>query len=174
MKNKRTLIRFSVLLVIFIAVGGAFYTGLSNSNSSVGINDKAPDFTLESTEGEQLKLSDYKGKPVFINFWATWCGPCKDEMPYMEAAYQNQDDFEILAVNIAQSQLEATSFANRFGLSFPIVLDRNRQVTNLYGVSGLPASFFIDAEGTIVGHHVGALSEAQIEDYIKLMKSSSQ
>lgn len=171
MREKRTLIRFGVLLVIFLAVGGAFYTGLSNNQQPVNVGDTAPDFRLESTDGTQVRLSDYKGKAVFVNFWATWCEPCKVEMPYMEAAYQAREgeEFEILAINIAQSQLEASSFAKRHELSFPIILDRDRSVVNLYGVSGLPASFFIDADGTVVAHHVGPLTETLLAGYIETM-----
>lgn len=171
MREKRTLIRFGVLLVIFLAVGAAFYTGLTDNAQPVKVGDMAPDFRLESIDGESIRLSDYRGKAVFVNFWATWCDPCKVEMPYMEDAYQAQEgeQFEILAVNIAQSQLEASSFAKRYELSFPIVLDRDRSVVNLYGVGGLPASFFINAEGRVVDHHVGPLNEQMIANFISKM-----
>lgn len=133
---------------------------------------EAPDFTLPNLEGETVRLSSLKGSGVFINFWGSWCEPCKREMPHMEEQYQKMKDegIEILAVNIAESQLVASSFSERLKLTFPILLDRDRAVMNRYGVTFLPSSFFIDKNGKVVAHHVGELNEGMIEEYLERIK----
>jgi peroxiredoxin len=172
MKDKRSILRITVLGIIFLAIGSAFYTAYSSDGSPVQLGKEAPDFTLTNLDGETVRLSSLKGQGVFINFWGTWCEPCKREMPYMEAQYQKMKDegIEILAINIAESHLVASSFSERLGLTFPILLDKDRTVMNRYGVTFLPSSFFIDSNGKVVANHVGELSEGMIEDYLKLIK----
>lgn len=172
MKDKRLILRVIVLGVIFVALGSAFYTAYQNDDSPVQIGEVAPDFTLANLAGEQVRLSDYKGKGVFINFWATWCDPCKREMPHMEAQYQvmKEEGIEILAVNITESNVAVNSFKKRLGLSFPILLDRNRSVSNRYGIIPIPSSFFVNKNGIVVSKVEGEMSEQQIEQQLKLIQ----
>lgn len=174
MKDKRTILRILVLGVIAVALGSAFYSAYSNDESLAAIGNPAPDFTLKNLEGEEVRLSDLRGKGVFINFWATWCAPCKREMPLMEEQYQlvKDEGIEILAVNIAESQLAVSRFSERLGVTFPILLDSNpdRVVTQRYGVGALPASYFVDKDGKVVGHHVGEMNESILKENLERIK----
>src|SRR5690606_27756460 len=117
MRNKRLVLRVLVLGIIFLALGSAFYMAYQNDDSPVQIGEAAPNFTLTNLEGKEVSLRDYQGKGVFLNFWASYCDPCKREMPAMEAQYQamNAEGIEILAINIAESNVAINSFKNRFG-----------------------------------------------------------
>jgi peroxiredoxin len=136
----------------------------------------APDFSLQSNSGESITLSDLRGQPVLINFWASWCPPCQAEMPAMQRTYQDFQDqgFSILAINATfQDRMEeAADFAAQKDLSFPILFDSNGAVSALYQVRALPTSFFIDAQGLISEVVVGGpMSEALLRSRIdKLIK----
>ena len=117
------------------------------------------DFTLSTTEGESFTLSTLQGKVVFLNFWATWCSPCREEMPSMEALYQRFKDqgLEILAVNVMENPDEVLDFMQLFGLSFPAPLDADGSVASAYGVQGIPTSFLINRDGRIVLRLIGTI-----------------
>jgi peroxiredoxin len=118
----------------------------------------ATDFTVPGLTGQPLRLRDFKGKVVFLNFWATWCPPCKEEMPSMERLYRRHRDkgFTILAVSIdTGSAAPVAAFVKRFGLTFPIGLDPKFAVANQYTLRGLPTTFVIDKTGNVAGIAVG-------------------
>lgn len=118
----------------------------------------AADFTVPSLTGSPLRLSDFKGKVVFLNFWATWCPPCKEEMPSMERLYRRYQDkgFTILAVSIdSGGPAPVAAFVKTFRLTFPIGLDPKLSVANQYAVRGLPATFLIDRKGTVAAVAIG-------------------
>ena len=125
----------------------------------------APDFELVTLNGESIALSDLHGKSILINFWASWCPPCRSEMPAMQQIYTEYrlDDFVILAVNGTHqdSLTKAESFVAERGLTFPILLDTDGQVSSIYQVRSLPTSFFVDSEGVIREVVIGGpMSEA--------------
>ena len=133
----------------------------------------APDFTLETLDGESVTLSDLRGKAVLLNFWATWCPPCRAEMPAFQEAYNDYEDkdFVILAVNatLQDNPDDIAAFIAEYGLSFPIVLDVEGEANRLYQIQSLPTSFFIDKEGVISEVVIGgpiaeALIRARIEE----------
>jgi len=136
----------------------------------------APDFTLKTLDGESVTLSDLRGKVVLLNFWATWCPPCKAEMPAFQRAYTDYaaEDFVILAVNATQqdSVEGVVEFIAEFGLSFPVVLDTAGEANRFYQVQSLPTSFFIDRDGVISEVVIGdSIAEALIRSRIeKLIK----
>lgn len=128
--------------------------GLSRATDS----SWAPDFSLDDVNGGAVSLSSYRGKVVFLNFWATWCGPCRDEMPSMERLHRQLGSrgLAMLAVNAKESRQQVANFMKAHGLSFPALLDPNGRVSALYKVWGLPATFLIDADGRTIGMKSGA------------------
>jgi peroxiredoxin len=146
--------------------------GMRNSDASAieGLPRKgymAPDFTLENLDGSAVRLSEWRGKPVLINFWATWCGPCEVEMPAIEAIYtaQRETGFVVLAIAVDDSAENVQRFAEKHGLSFQPLLD-DGMVARDYLVFGLPTSFFVGVDGTITDVHTGMLTEKEIEEYL--------
>ena len=118
----------------------------------------APDFTFPGPDGKKISLSDYRGKLVLLNVWATWCAPCVAEMPSMEKLYRELkgEDFELVAVSIDETGAEAvTPFMKNHKLSFPVLLDTRGDIKSLYQVTGIPESFIIDKNGMIVEKIVG-------------------
>src|SRR5699024_12022031 len=121
-------------------------------------------FELTTMDGETVKLSDYRGERVMLNFWASWCGPCRTEMPDMQKLYENEDAV-ILAVNLAStesSEKNAINFVNQFGLTFPILLDEENEVATLYQIQPIPTSYMIDSNGIIHNKALGALNYEQM------------
>lgn len=117
----------------------------------------AVDFTLQTLEGEEVSLFDYEGKLVFLNFWATWCPPCRAEMPSMERVYNKlpSDSFVILAVNVNEPKEDVQSFMDEHGYTFPILLDSDGKVSSIYQVEGIPTTWLIGPDKTVVGRLVG-------------------
>ena len=129
----------------------------------------APDFTLPTLDGEDITLSDLRGRAVLINFWATWCPPCRLEMPAMQRVYERykEEGFVVLAVNFREGQEQVKPFVEELGLTFPVLLDEKGNVASQYRVIGLPSSYFVDKEGRIQTVQVGAMSEAFMEEQVQ-------
>ena len=127
-----------------------------DSKSSAGV--AAQDFGLPTLRGDYVKLSDYRGKVVFLNIWATWCPPCREEMPSMESLYQRLKGrgFEMLAVSIDREGEKVVSpFAAKYGLTFPVLLDPDSKTYRLYGLTGVPESFILDKSGVVIYKIIG-------------------
>jgi peroxiredoxin len=147
-----------------------------NLYSSLGIQRinppiEAPDFALDNLEGSTMSLKDFQGKVIFLNFWATWCGPCRYEMPAMEKLWQKfkEESFVILAVNVRERKEEVSSFMKANAYTFPVLLDSRGTLANNYGIRAYPTTFLLDPEGRIVGGALGARDWAS-EDAFKLIK----
>jgi peroxiredoxin len=128
----------------------------------------APEIALLSLPGDQLRLSALRGQVVLINFWATWCGPCKLEMPAIQARY-NDGGFAVLAVDFNEPADQVQIFVDDLDLSFPILLDPGGQVQELYRVRGYPTTFFVDADGVIQILHIGEMSADTLDNYLVQM-----
>ncbi len=128
----------------------------------------APDFTLVQLTGASLTLSDFRGKPTLINFWATWCPPCRRELPALQAAYTTyRDEIGFIAVNVKEDSSTVSALVETLGLDFPIVLDPDGQVSHIsYEVRGIPTTIFVDVYGVVAARHVGPLDEATIGNYL--------
>jgi peroxiredoxin len=123
------------------------------------VGKPAPDFTLLDMQGRQVSLSQFRGKVVILNFWATWCPPCRKEMPSMERLYRDfkEKDMVMLAVNVDENGKQAVrEFLQRMPYSFPILLDNENIAQNSYGVFRLPESFVIDRNGVVIEKIIGA------------------
>jgi cytochrome c-type biogenesis protein len=134
------------------------FEGTGIQVASEGIDP--PDFTLSLPDGTEITLSHLKGKVVFLNFWATWCGPCRSEMPSMEAVYQRLKDrgFEVLAVNLGDSSGEVSAFMKEYKLSFPSVLDEKSITGSRYNIRAIPTTYIIDRRGLIIARLVGSIN----------------
>jgi cytochrome c biogenesis protein CcmG, thiol:disulfide interchange protein DsbE len=160
-----------VMCVMIIILIGIFIT-FKEKPRSVGVNigDAAPDFELQTIDGQSVKLSDYKGKKVILNFWATWCPPCKEEMPKLEKYYdQKPADVELLAVNFTVTEKKrenVVQFVQKHQYSYPILLDEKNKVNSTYEILSLPTTYFIDSEGVIREKFTGPLTEKKIKNII--------
>ncbi|MFE4811732.1 thiol-disulfide oxidoreductase ResA [Peribacillus simplex] len=173
-KKKRRLIgRTIILLLLGAALVFALYTNFTkDKNESLRKGSDAPNFVLTDMEGKEHKLSDYKGKGVFLNFWGTYCKPCEYEMPYMENQYKNFKDqgVEILAVNVGESDYAVNNFITKHDLTFPVMIDKGREVENAYRVDILPVTFLVDKEGKVIDIITGALTEESIQKHMERIK----
>ena len=141
------------------------------SDSMLSTGDFAPDFELASLEDDTLKLSDFAGKPVILNFWASWCGPCRLEMPEMIRVYEAHQahDLVVLAINMSfQDDYDSVlDFVTEFGVPFPVLLDNvGTTTTEIYSVLGVPTTFFVKPDGTILQEYIGAMSGEQLDKYV--------
>ncbi len=133
------------------------------------VGDLAPDFQLQNLDGQVISFSDLRGKPVLLNFWATWCSPCRAEMPHIQQIYEEWSDrgLMLLAVDIGESSSIVKEFVQSNGLSFSVLLDTKKDVAQSYGIQGIPTTFFIDKDGVIQGLRLGAFqNKEQIEQYL--------
>lgn len=131
--------------------------------------DPAYDFELTDLDGNVIRLSSLRGKKVMLNFWATWCGPCRMEIPHMVELYDEQGNaaFEILAVNVNEAPDKVRAFVQQNDMRFPVLLDTKGSVAGSYYVRAIPTSLFIDEQGVIVAVHVGTLTEQALQGYIQ-------
>ena len=174
MLRTHPLVRYAVVAAIVLAVGGAFAyqqlrpgtrgtaaagPGVIDTALHPALGRPAPDFALEEVgTGRLVRLSDYRGKTVILNFWATWCAPCRSEMPDFQrtfAARQARGDLVVLAVDDREAEGDVTAFVREFGLTFPVLMDRAGEVRVHYAVTGLPATLFIDRDGVIRSQNYG-------------------
>lgn len=144
-----------------------------SEKTGLGQFDTPPDFELTTLDGDLVKLSDLKGKKVMLNFWASWCGPCKAEMPHMQTYYEkhkDDGDFEMIAVNLSTSERRGhegiVEFVEEYGLTFPIPLDEDGKVGDMYSVISIPTTYMLSTDGTIAQKIIGPMDENMMRDLI--------
>jgi len=172
------------LLLVAVVVAGIWF--LSDPSASETIPETtateestenpnlAPDFTVYDIDGNAFRLSDFRGKPVILNFWASWCGPCKAEMPDFEEAYTEYgEDIHFVIVNLADGRSETvesgSAYIEEMGYTFPVYYDTDMDAAYTYGISSIPMTVFLDAEGAIVTGQVGMISADALEENIGLL-----
>lgn len=192
MKKNKTFILLAVLLVILIGGAGFFYNKLRSSYKTDALTktsqttenetesgettvETAPDFTMTNASGEEVKLSDFFDKPVVLNFWASWCGPCKSEMPHFEDAYQKYgEDINFVIVNLTDGAREtvenASDFIEEQGYTFPLYFDTNTEGAMTYGTYSIPVTYFIGADGVPVAQANGALDAATLQKGLDMIQ----
>jgi len=140
------------------AVGLLITLFAATSLASSGMEGQpAPDFALKSSTGENLRLSEYRGDVVMINFWATWCGPCRQEMPLLDELYNRYErvGFNLLGVNIDDDSRRAMQMIDELGVDFPVLFDSRKEVSEMYDVATMPVTVLVDREGTVRYVHQG-------------------
>lgn len=155
---------------VTVTEGTAVVAQESGTSGMPEAGQAAPNFTLADLEGNEVSLAEFRGQPVIINFWATWCGPCRIEMPELQQAYEERQEegLAILAVNMEESpDMVRRFFYDDLRLTFTPLLDENGEVANRYGIFNLPTTYFVDPEGTIAAVHRGPLTGGQIDGYLE-------
>ena len=189
MNNKKVLLILTLVLVLLIASASVLYNNLSQSTAPDQLATQeptaapdettpqlmqAPDFTVYDIDGNAVNLSDYFGKPIVVNFWASWCGPCKMEMPDFQEKYlELRDEVTFLMVNMTDGDRETVEIAAAFiaeaGYTFPVLFDTAASAAMTYGVYSLPSTYFIDADGNAVARATGAIDSATLQQGIDMI-----
>ena len=169
--------RILSVLILVVLVLGAGWIWLSRVPTNTAARPEsiplrghpAPDFTLQTLDGDTLTLSDLQGKAVVLNFWATWCPPCQAEMPELQSAHDAYESggLVVLGVNQAEDRATVQAFLDERNLSFPVVLDSQYEASQLYQVNSLPTTFFIDRDGIIREIVVGQMNAALLKQQVR-------
>lgn len=190
-KNLKLIILILIIVVLFIATY-LLYNNLSKNynadnlaqanktesvsqeseNQESSSKQKAPDFTALDSNSKEVKFTDYKGKPIVLNLWASWCGPCKQEMPHFEKAFKENQDVQFLMVNVTSgdNKSDAEKLIKDEGYSFEVLYDIYGEAANAYQASSLPMTIFIDKDGYLITYAVGALDAQMLSKGIEMIK----
>ena len=127
------------------------------STHAVDLREHAPDFTLKSLEGSNLRLEEYRGQVVLINFWASWCGPCRQEMPLLDRLHHRYEDtgFAVLGVNVEGEVAPAQGIVDKTNVTFPILIDEGQKVSDMYNLQAMPTTVVVDRDGVVRYIHPG-------------------
>lgn len=192
--NKKVLLITLIALVALLAIAGVLYPKLSSGLQTQQLATTppatteepdateatqpetipAPDFTVLDWDGNEVNFSDYAGKPVVLNFWAHWCGPCQMEMPEFNAKYEElEGEVTFLMVHVGADMDAGKEKVTEGGYTFPVVFDKDSQAAAFYGVSAFPTSFFIDKEGNLQAYYVGAMDGDLLQQGIDMIYAAN-
>ena len=151
------------IILSLVLISGLLLAGCSaGTGQSPSLGKQAPDFQLPDLEGQPVSLSSFRGQPVLLNFWASWCAPCRYEMPFLQEIHEEwtgkSPSVVVLAVNIGESSSKVNEFINMYNLSFPVLLDTKQDIARKYNIRAIPTTFLIDKDGIIQAIKVGAFS----------------
>jgi len=167
--------RQALMVMLLLALGsGILVAGCSTpadapESETAKKGKLAPGFQLADINGKTVSLDDFRGKPVLLNFWASWCGPCRSEMPYIQELYEEQSEtgVAILAIDVGEDLAEVEEFIRDYSLTFPVLLDMTGTVAEKYNIRAIPTTYFIDSDGIIRDMKIGAFSSvAEIRDIL--------
>ena len=195
--NKKTLLILCLVFVLVLVGAGVLYNAMSEDIQLGGLATMppetqpateastipqetqeateppaniAPDFTMLDMDGNEVTLASFFGKPIVLNFWASWCGPCKMEMPEIQKFYQEYgEDIHFLLVSVDDSLDTAKAFIAENGYTFPVYFDASSMGAYTYGASSIPLTFFIDAEGNLTAYYMGAMSEGILQQGVDMI-----
>lgn len=175
MNISRRLATFTTMGVVAGAILGLMAWGMLNQEPATGrsgvtrVGKPALDFTLPLFSGGEFTLSDYRGQPVVINFWASWCPPCREEAPGLERTWRRYRDQDVMfvGVDIQDAESDARAYIREFDITYPNGPDTSGIITMDYGVVGIPVTYFVDREGVVVRRFVGALPEGQLVAWVE-------
>jgi thiol-disulfide isomerase/thioredoxin len=168
--------KITIIVLIILLTGTFAFSYLNNNDSEpdrpevgVEVGKSAPNFELTDLDGNSVELSDYRGEKIFLNFWASWCPPCRAEMPDVQKLHEeNFDNFKIIAVNVGENRSTAAEFINENNLNFKVVLDNSQEISREYLVRGIPTSYFLDENGVIINKISGVISYQQMLELAEL------
>lgn len=177
MKNKLKILIPIIAFIIILIGATLLYNNLKNSSSALPQAPEqevqmAPDFEITNSKGETVTLSDFKGKPLVINFWASWCPPCKEEMPYLQSAFdEHGEEITFLFIDLVDGSRETKEkgeeYINSQGFTFPIYFDSTGVASTNYGIRSIPTTFFINEAGEIVQTINGSMSQETLNSGLK-------
>jgi len=171
-----------LILAILISLFAIFLaTGLANQASATGrsgeqlIGRRAPEFLADSINGKPVSLSNYPESPIILNFWASWCPPCRDETPHFEKIWRlyKEKDVVVIGINVQDDLNSANEYISEFDVTFINGMDKNGRIMVDYGVTGLPVTFFLDREGIIIGRWVGSIGASSLESRAEALENGS-
>ncbi|MBI4307841.1 MAG: TlpA family protein disulfide reductase [Chloroflexi bacterium] len=171
----KRLVVLGIVVLALLAFGGLLGWATTNKTAPTAgsgaqkVGRPAPDFTITTFAGQKLRLSEQRGKVVVVNFWASWCIPCRDEAPYLEMVWRQFKDKGVVfvGVDIQDTEADARAYIKEFGITYPNGPDTTGEITIDYGVSGIPVTFFLDREGRVRGRWVGAITREMLTKSIE-------
>ena len=164
--------RLGLVLIPLLAVSaGVYYSLFQRPAAAPVVGRLAPAFELQTLDGGLASLGGYRGRPVLVNFWATWCVPCKEEMPALQAEATAHPDLVVLGVDNVESAVKVNAFVEQLGVRFPILLDQDGSVLERYQVVALPTTFFVDRAGVLRSIYRGPLAANILRDSIAAISS---
>lgn len=175
MKITRKAVGLGAVIAVVVGLLVLLGIGLTNIEPVTGrsgftrINKPAPEFKLSLFGGGEVDLATYRGKPIVINFWASWCVPCRQEAPILESLWRfyQDKDVQFIGVDIQDSEADSLKYLREFDITYPNGLDTDGRITVDYGVIGIPVTFFINREGIVVRRWVGAVSETRMTQWVR-------
>ena len=157
-----------MLLISLVLLASSLACSLFSAGGRLQIGQSAPDFQLTSSQGNDYTLSDYQGHPVLLNFWATWCGPCVEEMPQLQRVFEANRASGLVVFAVSSEALDQIAeFGADHDLSFPLLVDEGGRISNQYRVSAFPTSYFIDAQGVIQDIVIGSMDRRGFESHLR-------
>jgi thiol-disulfide isomerase/thioredoxin len=175
---RKKIVLLAAVLAFVLFIGASYFAyGVLSKGASVGVKTAAKpaaDFAVRDSEGNSVRLSDLRGKPTVVNFWATWCPPCRSEMPHFQTAYEEmKGDVNFMMIDLVgsgETRDKAEKYLREQGFSFPVYYDTTGEASGTYEVTAIPTSLFIDAAGNLTGQSVGAMDLATLKSGINLVR----
>jgi thiol-disulfide isomerase/thioredoxin len=155
-------------LLVGVSLGALILSAGSSVRRAPSVGEAVEEITFQGLQQQQMRLSQFRGKVVVLNFWATWCVPCKDEMPLLQGKYESQrDKIVIIGINSQESEADVKTYLENNQITFPIALDDSGELARKFMIQGYPTTYFLDESGIIRAEHIGALNEKLLTGYLQ-------